>query len=144
MERLNVTTEILEPEEARARLPRLRPLLRDLARDTRRLREIHGQLVEAAGTCDAEQTGILRDEVRALETACLLTLKEVNLLGAYVKDPESGLVDFYTWRDGDLAFLCWRMDEPDLTTWHGLHEGLVGRKPLAGEAGLPASDPDAV
>ena len=142
MEHLNVTTEILEPHEARARLPRLRPLLLDLARDTRRLREIHAQLTETAETLDAEATDGLREEVRDLEVSCLQTLKEVNLLGAYVKDPESGLVDFYTWRDGDLAFLCWRMDEPDLTTWHGLHEGLVGRKPLDDEVGPLTSDPD--
>ena len=49
---------------------------------------------------------------------------------SHVKDPEIGLVDFYHWRNGELVFLCWRYDEPELTHWHGLHEGFAGRKPI--------------
>jgi hypothetical protein len=53
-------------------------------------------------------------------------------LGVQVKDLDEGLVDFPAVHpeSGDAVLLCWRPDEPAVAWWHGLEDGLAGRKPL--------------
>ncbi len=65
----------------------------------------------------------------------------VNELGAYVKDPEIGLVDFYAWRGDEMVFLCWRHGEHDIVAWHGLDEGFAGRKRLDGDEAVYTDEP---
>ena len=48
-----------------------------------------------------------------------------------LKDPMTGLIDFYTWVDGELAFLCWQHGEDSIEYWHGIEEGYRGRKPVS-------------
>ena len=55
---------------------------------------------------------------------------EVQALGCVVKDPKTGLVDFYGRVDGEQVFLCWRFGEESVAHYHGLDEGFSGRKPL--------------
>lgn len=55
---------------------------------------------------------------------------EVQALGCLVKDPRTGLVDFYGRVGGKLVFLCWRFGEEAITHYHELDEGFSGRKPL--------------
>jgi hypothetical protein len=55
---------------------------------------------------------------------------EVEAMGAVLKDPRSGLVDFYGQVDGKLVWLCWRYGEKSVTHYHGLDEGFSGRKPI--------------
>lgn len=40
------------------------------------------------------------------------------------------LVDFLARRGREQVYLCWRLGEPEIRHWHGLHEGFAGRKPL--------------
>jgi hypothetical protein len=56
--------------------------------------------------------------------------REVEEMGAVLKDPKTGLVDFYGRVDGKLVWLCWRYGEDSVTHYHGLHEGFAGRKPI--------------
>lgn len=52
-------------------------------------------------------------------------------MGIVVRDLAIGLVDFPArWENQDF-FLCWRMEEEQVSYWHGLAEGFRGRKPLA-------------
>ena len=51
-------------------------------------------------------------------------------LGCELKDLDQGLVDFYTVREGNLVYLCWREGEEKISYWHTLEEGFPGRKPL--------------
>ena len=59
--------------------------------------------------------------------------QEVQKLGAFVKDPQIGLVDFYGRIDGRLVWLCWRYGEETLRYFHELDSGYSGRKPLRPE-----------
>jgi len=63
------------------------------------------------------------DEVRAL-------LEFLNAHDVVLRDIETGLVDFPTVRDGEPAWLCWRLDDPDLAFWHTTREGFASRRPL--------------
>ena len=57
-------------------------------------------------------------------------IEEMAEIGCLVKDLEMGLVDFPTLLEGEEVYLCWRMGEPDIQFWHGVHEGFGGRKPI--------------
>jgi hypothetical protein len=57
-------------------------------------------------------------------------LKAVNDLGATIKDPTTGLLDFYSWKDDDLVFLCWKHGEDTIRWWHRLTDGFRGRRPV--------------
>ncbi len=56
--------------------------------------------------------------------------REVEELGAVLKDPRTGLLDFYGQVDGKRVWLCWRYGEESVTHYHGLDEGFSGRKPI--------------
>ena len=51
-------------------------------------------------------------------------------LGCELKDLESGLVDFPSYRGADLVYLCWQQGEPRVEFWHDLTSGFAGRRPL--------------
>jgi hypothetical protein len=101
-------------EEARAYLPRLRELLatvREGAAETGRVR--------GNGHVPREADGL---------PAALAELSESDIV---LRDPESGLVDFHALgEDGVVYFLCYRLDDDDLSWWHLPEEGFAGRKPL--------------
>lgn len=51
-------------------------------------------------------------------------------MGVVLKDPQIGLIDFYSLRDGELVELCWRLGEKRITHWHRIGDGFAGRRPL--------------
>ena len=55
---------------------------------------------------------------------------EVEKLGAVVKDPRIGLVDFYGHVEGKTVWLCWKYGEDDIAHYHALDEGFANRKPI--------------
>jgi hypothetical protein len=59
-----------------------------------------------------------------------LAWAEIEEMGAVLKDPRIGLVDFYGRVDGKLVWLCWKYGEDAVTHYHGLDEGFGGRKPI--------------
>ena len=56
--------------------------------------------------------------------------RELEEMGAVLKDPRRGLVDFYGRVDGKAVWLCWRYGEDAVTHYHALNEGFAGRKPI--------------
>jgi hypothetical protein len=57
-------------------------------------------------------------------------LEHLESLGIVVRDLDSGLIDFPTIRDGQRAWLCWRLSDGDLGYWHSTREGFASRQPL--------------
>jgi hypothetical protein len=57
-------------------------------------------------------------------------LRELDELGVELKDPRTGLVDFRSERDGQIVYLCWKLDEPSVGWWHTLDSGFAGRRQL--------------
>ena len=120
-------------EEANALLPEVRPVLTELrgiwldASPERRAFE--RVQASAAGPV----------EVSLAHQRLVGALWEVQPLVAWVRsrdivlrDPATGLVDFFSEIDGQDCFLCWRLDEDEIRYWHGTDEGFVNRKPLGG------------
>ncbi len=50
--------------------------------------------------------------------------------GIEIKDPDTGLVDFYAMRGSEVVYLCWRKGETEVGFWHTLQGGFAGRKPI--------------
>jgi hypothetical protein len=50
--------------------------------------------------------------------------------GIILRDPETGLVDFPSEREGRPVLLCWRLGEDRVAFWHGPQAGFAGRQPL--------------
>jgi hypothetical protein len=127
-------------EEATALLPRVRALV-DLQLHRRSiLEEFLGRLAQRTG---APPEAVVElpddpDDVRALKREIVQKIEEYQRgwneledLGALVKDPRSGLVDFYSRIEGRTVFLCWRHGEDSISHYHDVDAGFAGRKPLA-------------
>lgn len=116
------------------------------------VRRLVGQLVELAAQLDeltdevriAEYrmrrdgaTSLERDRfeesstaLRRAESDLVTALESLQEMGVTVKDARSGLVDFYSYRDGELVELCWQLGEDRVAHWHRIGEGFRGRKPV--------------
>ena len=57
-------------------------------------------------------------------------LEHIDSLGIVVRDLDEGLVDFPTHRDGEPAWLCWKLSDGELGYWHTTREGFAARQPL--------------
>lgn len=131
---------LLSPEEAKARLPTLRPMLARLreAFDAYRfakaqwdeMRAFLGADVDVASHPDHAEAQRWREERDARFREVEAIVQEINALGADVKDPILGLVDFFTPRGNDVVLLCYRDDEDDIRFWHPVETGFAGRRPL--------------
>ena len=102
------------------RLGRIREARRELIRSAEQIENrvaIDGGGV--AGGSWFEASTILRAEVEAVVAD-----------GVILRDPEIGLVDFPSDRDGKGIYLCWKLGEPSVAFWHPLDTGISSRKPV--------------
>lgn len=124
-------------EEAKNRLPLLKPRLKKLRGlwkvlqvEQERLNSFAGELEKSSSHELLETVERLRNELVEKGQEAQEEIQEIYKLGALVKDPATGLIDFYSQQEDSLVFLCWKLDEPDLAWWHDLESGIVGRQPL--------------
>jgi hypothetical protein len=120
-------------DEARLLLPQIRGTLLQLAIERRRADashdELHRRLRHGANGDPADQARLeatteeLRARVRDL-------IDHLESLGVVIRDLDAGLVDIPTVRDGEPAWLCWRLADPELGFWHTTREGFSTRRPL--------------
>ena len=117
-------------EEARALLPQLRQIFRDVHRRRDRIREADeklGNLLQKTHDDLGGPTvnGLLRDLLQMNAQ-----LQRIQKLGVVVKDLDRGLIDFPAILGGKEVFLCWEKDEQDIDFWHDLQSGYAGRARL--------------
>ncbi len=132
---------LLSPEEAKARLPAVKPLLAQLreafhsykfAKDqTDELLADHGPQIATPGMPDHEEYAKWSQERDTRFQEVERVVHEINTLGADVKDPILGLIDFFTQRGNDIVLLCYRDDEKTIEHWHPTETGFAGRRPLS-------------
>ena len=116
------------------------------------VRRLVGQIVELSGQLDEltdevriaeyrmrREGAVPSDRERFEESAAALHAAEDDLvaavtglqqMGVELKDPRTGLVDFLSYRDGELVELCWQLGEDRVAHWHRIGEGFRGRKPV--------------
>jgi hypothetical protein len=120
-------------DEARAALPEVRAILLQLAVERRRAEAAHEALhhgLRADTNGDPPEPDELEARAAQLEAGIRALLEHLSSLGVVLRDVETGLVDFPTLRDGEPAWLCWRLADADLGYWHTTREGFASRRPL--------------
>lgn len=117
-------------EEADALLPKLRELLQDVAlhRDELRRRAPHLEpILRAAAANGGGKTGA-EYGVEAYELH--KDIERIRELGVFLKDLDTGLIDFPHELEGRIVFLCWHPPEEKVKFWHEINAGYQGRQPL--------------
>jgi hypothetical protein len=139
------TTEprIFTIEEVNALIPTLSSLVArqlvqqsEIERGLGELARLTGEVprsLDASGS-DSGETARVKDDLRARITRYEQGWRDVQGLGAVIKDPQIGLVDFYGRVEGRLVWLCWRYGEESLGYYHDLDTGYSGRRPLRADA----------
>ena len=129
-------------EEVRDLIPRLSDLVSSQMALQADIERFVGDLARMKGTIpesfsdepgDSEAVATLKREIRIQVRKYERGWNRVEDLGAVVKDPRTGLLDFYGRVDGRLVWLCWRYGETSLDYYHDLDAGFAGRRPLEGE-----------
>ena len=126
--------------EAQALLPQVTPLIKQLQGIHRSLTETTDQITEItkkASGGNGFSFQALKEQLKELSThqlqlveAFQSALEQLEEFGCLLKDLSIGLTDFYSIRDGDIIFLCWKLGEPRIQYWHTLEDGFAGRQPL--------------
>ena len=132
--------------EANALIPELEDVLREIERQRETAREHHQKLqildalwgpkLTQAGNPDHDEFLRHRQGI-ATAARAIDWIVHTEILGRGVRFPqgglEHGLLDFPTTWEGRWIYLCWRIGEPEVTTWHETHAGYAGRQDITEE-----------
>src|SRR5262249_15556250 len=83
-----------------------------------------------ATTADQDRFEESTTALREAKDDLVGALRGLEEMGVQLKDARTGLVDFLSYRDGELVELCWKLGEDSVAHWHGIGEGFAGRKPV--------------
>lgn len=125
-------------EEARRILPEVSGLLREAVSVKAGYEEAENSfqaltqkvMLRGGMAVDRERALDLRSRRDRCAQHLKRTLEKIQETGCLIKDLDTGLVDFPTLFRGEEVYLCWKLDEPDITFWHGVDEGFAGRKTI--------------
>ena len=121
-------------DEARRLLPQVRATLLQVAIKRQRAdashAELHRRLRDGERGTDPDDQSALEAAATEQRAQVRALLDHLESLGVVVRDLDEGLVDIPTLRDGEPAWLCWRLSDPALGFWHTTREGYTSRRPL--------------
>ena len=124
-------------QEANELLGTVRPLVERMVEQRREVVHQLERKQELGGLTQTNGGGFpprLPSEIdKALDAAAgelKRTIEELTELGVQIKDLDSGLVDFPSYRDGEEILLCWQLGEDEIAWWHTVDGGFAGRRPL--------------
>ncbi len=133
------SSSVFTLEAVNALIPRLKSLVALQLERREEIEERLGRLAKLVGNvpnviaveeADPPQVRRLKEGLAERVEKYQSAWQEVEDMGAVLKDPRMGLVDFYGQVDGKFVWLCWRYGEDAVTHYHGLDEGFSGRKPI--------------
>jgi hypothetical protein len=116
--------------EANALLPKLEELLADIAVHRNAMREKAPHVDPILEASASNGGGRVGSEYGVEAYNLYLAIERIRELGVFLKDLDSGLLDFPHERDGRVVFLCWHPPEEQIGYWHELQAGYQGRQPL--------------
>lgn len=123
-------TKYFTIDEANALLPRLTTLLHEMIAARERIITDRPNWEPVMDKAHTNGGGERAKKLYHDSTEIQVLLAELNEWGVFIKDLDSGLVDFPYLRDGREVFLCWRLDESRVAYWHDVDTGFAGRQPL--------------
>ena len=124
-------------EEAERTLPLVRRVVQDLTAEypVWRAAVARFELLTGGARADWGETGELlaaREDVTLHADRINRYLQELEGVGCVFKGFDAGLVDFYSLREDQPIFLCWKLGEERITYWHEIDAGFSGRQPIDG------------
>ena len=132
-----MTARPFTPAEANSALEAVRPAAERLVEVRARMRELdHAQtelLSSIAGNGGGHSGSDLaeaRSELESLAKVASACADRLDELGVILKDPDVGLLDFVSEREGEIVLLCWHVGEDEVAWWHSPQDGFAGRKPI--------------
>ncbi|QBD79082.1 DUF2203 family protein [Ktedonosporobacter rubrisoli] len=123
-------------EEAEALLPEITVVLRKIQEGRRSVQVIEEELEELHARSKGNghhlygRTMKLQSDLAAYVHVLRNAADELQSFGCVLKDPDIGLIDFPSLRDGQEVYLCWQLGEERILFWHYMHTGFAGRQPL--------------
>ena len=127
-------------EEANRTLPLVSAIVRDIVdlyNDVHERRERLARVRHRPGSSQSDESTPYNEELEQIEREFdkdIARLKsftdELLRLGVELKDPVSGLIDYYSKMDGRDVYLCWKLGEEEVAYWHELDAGFSGRQSL--------------
>jgi hypothetical protein len=114
-------------DEANELLPYLAPTLIELRDKFEEAAEIRVAIVRSSATNGGSKERERWNEFLARVAELLDRLREWEVV---LRDISTGLVDFPAVVNGQDAFLCWKLGEPEVSFWHSPDDGFQGRRPL--------------
>ncbi len=135
MTQTHVSQRLFTLDEANAALPLVRVIARDIVQLARSI--LHTQerldMIRSGDDHDPMYHDEIVDIENQLDDDCQrlqIYVQELADLGVEPKGLEEGLVDFPALRNGEIVYLCWQYNEPEIQNWHSLTGGYVGRQPI--------------
>ena len=132
-----MTSRHFTVEEANALLPTVGPLVERMVEHRRELgealerREGLSEITGGnGGGFNPRLPAEIDAEIEAAAEGIKHCVEELIELGVQVKDLDTGLIDFPSFRDGEEVLLCWALGEDELGWWHTPEGGFAGRQPL--------------
>ncbi|HLN59911.1 MAG TPA: DUF2203 domain-containing protein [Symbiobacteriaceae bacterium] len=141
-----MTEQRFTPAEVNRLIPELEAIIRSLRKLEGEIQEKEWRLkqakVEARRAGDIGQDSFLKEEAEIdfLRILAQGQFDRVRDLGGEVKG--GYLIDFPGRIGEEDVLLCWKPGETRVTWYHGLYEGMMGRKPIPGDLLGPGGDPE--
>ncbi len=123
-------------EEAEALLPSIIPVLEQIREQRKAMLEAESELGELHmqsmnnGHHLHNRIARLQRTLEQLIESLQSLASQLDNFGCVLKDPDMGLIDFLSQRNGREIYLCWRLGEDRINYWHYLDTGFAGRQPL--------------
>jgi hypothetical protein len=142
MEEQTATQRVFTISEVNALIPALSSLVQDQLREQSDIEHGLAELMRLTGEPprsleprgqDSSEVNRLKRDLRSRISRYETGWQRVQKWGGVIKDPQTGLVDFYGRVDGKLVWLCWRYGEDTLGYYHDLTAGYSGRRPLSAD-----------
>jgi len=142
MEEEAIAQRVFTISEVNALIPALSSLVGEQLREQSEIEHGLAELMRLTGEPprslaptgrDSAEVNRLKGDLRSRISRYETGWQCVQKWGGVIKDPQTGLVDFYGRVDGKLVWLCWRYGEDSLGYYHELTAGYSGRRPLSAE-----------
>ena len=125
-------------DEANAAVPEVERILIALRDQREELIARRDKVVELSPADDeapepriAEQVRLLRLSMQGLIDQMQAGVARLVEMDVTLRDIKSGLIDFPALVSGRPIWLCWRLGEGDIESWHAHDEGFDSRRPLS-------------
>ncbi len=126
-------------EEANRLLPRLNLMLKDVQEKRNKIQVLEVEIDATELIAEKDEDGVapglnkkVEEYTRTVKRFYAL-IDEIHELGCFVKDIDTGLVDFYSLNKGKVVYLCWKIGEAEVSHWHEIGRGFSSRQAVTPE-----------